>query len=357
MKAVLTPAVPLSEEEKKLLAPCLIERGLSLDLLELLVNVPERTRLIKVYSDSGRLLGLTNVLVTPSLFMKHAFGPGNHLGTNTTFFFTQKDQRAEILKALFKKLLESFPFGYYVGFIDPEVISDFSQFLKKVPHVVAQKVLEAGSISVSGKGASKDFLARHKHLRRHVKIFEKAGGKIEIHTGDLSPQLAHEIVTCCLHSYRKNIHPGVPIDISSYGEEIYDFLVHYKRSVVIATRCKERLTGVQIFLRHTHHLELTEGGFLPENFKASENIVLASVRFCEENQLERVSYGLVLNETKDRLMDQENRQPLYLVMFFAQEPEASQKEAYELHAHERFSRLFWKNSSPSRHSLFSQEVL
>ena len=87
MNAVITPAVPLSAEEKSLLAPCLHARGLSLDLLDLLTNVPEKTRLLKVYSDSGQLVGLSNVLVATSVFMKHCFGPGNHLGTNTKFFF------------------------------------------------------------------------------------------------------------------------------------------------------------------------------------------------------------------------------------------------------------------------------
>ena len=356
MKAVMTPAVPLSAEEKRLLTPWLLERGLSLDLLDLMTNVPEKTRLLKVYSEAGQLLGLTNVLVTPSLFMKHCFGQGNHLGTNATFFFTQRENLAQILAVMFKELLKNYPFGYYIGFIDPDLGQDFSRALQSVPHIVSQKILESGSILISGTRTSEALLAQHQHLRRHVRTFEKSGGRIETHVGSLSPQLAQEVVTCCVNSYRKNLHPGVPIDISSYGEEIYDFLVHYDRAVVISSRCQGRLTGSQIFIRHARHLELTEGGFLAENFKAYENIVLASVRYCEEHNLDKVSYGLVLNETKDRLMDPDNRSPNYLVMFFAQEPDTAQKDQYQLHSHERFPRLFWKDPTP-RHSLLLKEVL
>jgi hypothetical protein len=349
MTAGIYEPEPLSDEEKRLLTPCLLERGLTPDLLDLMTNVPGRTKLIKVHSPDGGLLGLTNVLVTPSLFMKHCFGPGNHIGTNTTFFFTAKEGRAKVLAAMLEKLVELRAYGHYVGFVDDDLENDFPSGLAGLHHIVADKVLEAGGIEVRGSDASETFLKAHKHLRRHVTHFQKSGGTVHIHEGPMTGGLADGIVDCCLHSYRKNVHPGVPIDISSYGEEIREFLARYPNSVTIYTEVAGQITGVQIFLRHPRHLELTEGGFAPQTFRAYENIILASVRYCQEHGLDRVNYGLILNETKDRLMDLEKRKPIFLVMLFRDPPGPDAYENYRNRAHERFGRLMWKDRSHFTH--------
>ena len=109
------PPIPLTAQDKAAIEPCLKQRGLTAGMLDIMTNIPHRTCIVKARSATGELLGLTSVLSTPSIFMKHCFGEGNHIGTNNTIFFADTDRRAEIFAAIFKKLTTYRRFGYYVG--------------------------------------------------------------------------------------------------------------------------------------------------------------------------------------------------------------------------------------------------
>jgi len=185
---------PLTREEKSALGPCLQERGLSPDMLDIINNIPQRTRIMKVRSDKGELLGLASVLLTPSIFMKHCYGQGNHIGTNNTFFFAGKALKTQVLSAMFKKLIELRPFGRYIGFIDDDMAEDFRSALDEVPHVVADKVMETGSISTKDSDAEQALFKEHRHLSRQVHRFRNKGGAIHFHEGPVRKRLADDFV-------------------------------------------------------------------------------------------------------------------------------------------------------------------
>ena len=336
---------PLNDDEKAVLAPCLHKRGLSPDMLDIITNIPNRTRIVKVYSDSGDLLGLTGVLLTPSMFMKHCYGQGNHIGTNNTFFFAENANKTEVLLAIFKHLTQIRPFGHYIGFIEDDLAGDFRDALSQVPYIVSEKVLETGYISTCDPRVEKRLMQEHHHLSRQVNRFRNKGGSIHIHNGIVDKELADAFVACCLDSYRKNQHPGSDIDVDLYGEHVRKFINTYPSAVYIYAKLDDKVVGVQIFIRHKNHLELTEGGFLSDTFHAYENIIVASVRYAVEMGLDRVSYGLILNQTKDRLMDKDSRKPVFMVMFFQQPVEPSALNMYKYGAHERFPMLRWKDKS------------
>jgi len=341
-------AEPLTAEEKAALGPCIQERGLSLHMLDIITNIPQRTRILKVRSNEGELVGLTSVLLTPAIFMKHCFGQGNHIGTNNTFFFNGREARAEVLSAMFRRLVELRPFGYYIGFIDDDTAADFRSALDEVPHVVADRVMETGSISTADPGAEQALFREHKHLSRQVHRFANKGGTVHLHEGPVREGLAGEFVACCLDSYRRNLHPGASIDVDAYGEHVRGFITIFPAAVHIYARLDDRVVGVQVFIRHERHLELTEGGFLSQTYHAYENIVVASVRYAVEKGLDRVSYGLILNPPKERLMDKDGRRPVFLVMFFRDAPEPASLDEHRLRAHERFPMLYWKERSAFR---------
>ena len=339
---------PLTSEEKSTLGPCLQERGLSPKMLDIITNIPQRTRIVKVLSDKGELLGLTSVLLTPSIFMKHCYGQGNHIGTNNTFFFSKNAHKAEVLLAMFKHLIEIRPFGYYIGFIDDDMVDDFRSALDKVHHVVADKVMETGSISTRGSQAEQSLFEKHQHLSRQVHRFHNKGGTVHIHNGLVGDELAEDFVACCLDSYRKNVHPGNPIDVDAYGEHVRNFITTFPFALYIYAKLDDRVVGVQIFIQHEHHLELTEGGFLSQTYHAYENIIVASVRYAVKNGLDQVNYGLILNRAKDRLMDKDTRRPVFMVMFFRDAVDPSSLDMHRYQAHERFPMLYWKDRSTFR---------
>ena len=336
---------PLTSEEKSALFPCLQQRGLSPDMLDIITNIPHRTRIVKVMSDKGDLLGLTSVLLTPSIFMKHCYGQGNHIGTNNTFFFAGEDRKARVLSAMFKKLIELRPFGLYIGFVDDDIAEDFRSALDEVPHVVADKVMEAGSISTKDPGTEQALFEEHRHLSRQVHRFRNKGGTVHFHEGPVREELADDFVACCLDSYRKNMHPGASIDVDAYGDHVRNFIMTFPSALHIYAKLNNRVVGVQIFIRHERHLELTEGGFLSQTYHAYENIIVASVRYAVEHGLDRVNYGLILNQPKDRLMDKDTRKPVFLVMFSRDAVDPASLDDYRYKAHERFPTLYWRERS------------
>ncbi|MFC1591036.1 hypothetical protein ACFL43_00780 [Thermodesulfobacteriota bacterium] len=340
---------PLTEDEKAALLPCLDARGLQPAMLDIMTGIRDRTRIVKVRSRDGALLGLTSVLRGPSIFMKHCFGHGNHIGTNSTFFFTGTHNKAGVLSAIFKKFTEMQSFGFYIGFIDEDMAADFRDALSDVPHVVADRVMETGAIDTGEPDTLQALLKKHKHLSRQVNRFKNNGGTVHIHEGPVEDSLADAFVSCCVHSYRRNSHPGRPIDVERYGAHVRNFLTTFPATVHIYARLSGTVVGVQSFIRHTRHLELTEGGFLTHTCHAYENIIAASAQYGLEQNLERVSYGLILNGPKNRLMDKANRKPVFLVMFFQEPPDEAAAQDYRRHAHERFPQLLWRPRSAFEH--------
>ena len=338
------PPTPLSSREKDALAPCLHQRGLTTGMLDIITNIPHRTCIVKARSATGELLGLTSVLSTPSIFMKHCFGEGNHIGTNNTIFFADTDRRAEIFGAIFKKLTEHRRFGYYVGSIDDDFSEDFRRALKTVPHVRAHKVMESGCICTEGGGAAERLLKSHGRLSRQVNRFANKGGTVHIHEGAVGEELTGEFIRCCTESYDRHEHPVKRIDVHGYADHVRKFLMDFSDMVHIYAKLDGRVVGVQSFVRHGRHLELTEGGFLSSvpTYHAYENIIVASARYAAEQGLEKVSYGLIANRAKDRLMDTDGRKPLVFIMFFRHRLVARLMQLYRYRAHRRFPMPYWR---------------
>jgi hypothetical protein len=341
------PPLPLTDEEKSTIYPCLKKKGLNPGMLDIITNIPHRTHIIKVRSKEGKLLGLTNILLTPSIFMKHYFGEGNQIGTNHSFFFTEPDRQAEILSAIFNKLIQIRPFGYYVGLIAYENAEDFRSALNGVPHIVAQKVLEKGSISTRDPNKEQVLFKEHKHLSRQIHRFLNKGGTVHFHEGPVCEDLANAFVSCCKDSYVKHVHPGRSFNIDAYGDHVRSFLTSFPGSLHIYAKLNGKVVGVQTFIKHVSYIELTEGGFSSseQTYHAYENIIVASIRYAVEHGLDKVSYGLISNPAKDRLMDKDTHEPIFLVMFFRSKIAATVCNLYRYKAHKRFSIPYWRDRS------------
>jgi hypothetical protein len=337
-------ATPLTTQEKAVFEPFLERQGLTLDFLDIITNIPNRSRVLKVWSKEKELVGITTVLLTPGVFMKHCFGQGNHIGTNNTFFFADSANKSDVLKAMFRKLLELRPMGgLYIGFVEDDLVGDFKHALDGLSYRVASQVMEAGSICTKNAEAAKTLLANHTNLQRQINRFRNKGGEIFFHEGTVNGKLADSFVKCCKTSYQKNPHPGAPINVEAYGEHVRNFLTHYPSILCVYAKLNGEVVGVQIFIKHKNHLELTEGGFLVDTYHAYENIILASVQYAAEHKLEKVSYGLVLNPTKNRLLDKENRKPIYMITLGACAMQPAAAKAMDPKA--QFPQLYWREKT------------
>jgi hypothetical protein len=343
--AELGPAAPLSDREKAVLAPGLLRRGLTPALLDVMHTIPGRTRILKVRDQDGALLGACSVLLTPRLFMKHCFGEGNHIGSNSSFFFGPGADQGAVLTAMLQALLRERSFGTYVGIVDAALVAPMQQALVAVPHLVGARLLEAGGIAVAGARDEGFLLERHNHLRRQLHRFRNRGGVVEVHEGALPASVAGELVECCAHSYQRHAHPGRPIDVAGYTGQVHAFATSFQSAVHFCARLDGKLVGIQSFVRHPRHLELSEGGFLAQTYHAYEAIMVASVRWAAGRGLERVNYGLINNPAKDRLMDPQPRAPIFLVMLFRSRLAAALAAPYRWFAHRRLRLPYWRPRS------------
>ena len=167
---------------------------------------------------------------------------------------------------------------------------------------------------------------------------------MHIHEGAVGEELTEEFIRCCMESYDRHEHPVKRIDVHGYAEHVRKFLKDFPDMVHMYARLGGTVVGVQSFVRHDRHLELTEGGFLSSvpTYHAYENIILASARYAEEQGLEKVSYGLITNRAKDRLMDKDGRKPLVFIMFFRNRLVATLMKLYRYRAHRRFPMPYWR---------------
>lgn len=305
---------PLTETEKALLAADLERRNISVGLLDVLPPKGRMFRLLRAYDQDEQLLAVTVALnVFPFVALKNMLGEGNHVGWDISFYFAPDAPRADAIAALLHRLASlCIYYGTYFGVVDKDMLAA----LPKVKHRLFLTDYRAGEISTDGLLSKDDYLKKHKRLRRHLKEFGKAGGKIHIHEGQVDAQLAEAFSKCVASTYK---YHGRRFPINPFGryakETCAHFFMNCQDAVHIYAEFDGKVAGCQSYVVHPDRLELSEGGFLRDrnNHHAYEAIIVASIGYAIDHGLDSVSYGGIWNHTKDRYTDKEERAPIYVL--------------------------------------------
>jgi hypothetical protein len=305
---------PLTAEEKALLAEDLRRRNLSVGLLDVLPPKGRMFHLLRAYDQDRQLLAVTVALnIFPFVALKNMLGEGNHVGWDVSFYFAPGAPRADAIAALLNRLASrSFYYGTYFGVVDDDMLAA----LPKVQHRMFLTDYRAGAISTHQLQSKDDYLKKHKRLRRHLRGFSKAGGTIRIHEGPVNAQMA-EAFSLCVDSTYKYHGRRFPLNpFRRYASETCPpFFMTCEDAVHIYAQLEGTIVGCQSFVVHPDRLELSEGGFLRDrkNHHAYEAIIVASIGYAIDHDLESVSYGGIWNHTKDRYTDKEDRTPIYVL--------------------------------------------
>ena len=305
---------PLTEAEKALLAADLKRRNLSVRLLDVLPPKGRMFRLLRAYDQDRQLLAVTVALnVFPFVALKNMLGEGNHVGWDISFYFAPDAPRADAIAALLNRLASLCIFyGIYFGVVDENMLAA----LPKVKHRLFLTDYKAGAISTRQLQCKDDYLKRHKRLRRHLRVFGKAGGTIHIQEGPVDAQLAAAFSKCVDSTYK---YHGRKIPLNPFrqyaSETCPPFFMSCQDAVHIYAGIEGNVVGCQSFIIHPNRLELSEGGFLRnrKNYHAYEAIIVASIGYAIDHGLDSVSYGGIWNHTKDRYTDKEDRTPIYVL--------------------------------------------
>lgn len=310
---------PLSEKEKALLALDLKRRHLSIGMLDIIPPKGEVFYLLRAFNPEKQLVAVTVALnVFPVSAIKPMLGEGNHVGWDISFYFAPNAPRADAIAALLKKLASLCVFyGAYFGIVDEDLFAA----LPKIKHRLLLTDYKAGAISTTSLKDTDGFLRQHKRLRRHLKNFNKAGGIVHVCEGPVAHPLAKAFSQCVNSTYKYHERKKRFHNFEKYAyETCLHFFMTCQNVVHIYAEFDGKIVGCQSFICHPHHLELSEGGFLRErnNHYAYEAIIVASISYAIEHGLERVSYGGLWNQTKDRYTNKEGRLPLYALFVYDQ---------------------------------------
>jgi hypothetical protein len=305
---------PLTEEEKAILAGDLKRRNLSVGLLDVLPPKGKMFHLLRAYDQEKQLLAITVALsVFPFVALKNMLGEGNHVGWDISFYFATNAPKTDVIAALLKRLASLCVFyGIYFGVVDEDMLAA----LPKVKHRLFLTDYKAGAISTHQLHTKDDYLKKHKRLRRHLKVFSKAGGTIHIHEGPVDAQLADDFSQCVdsTYKYHGRKFPLNPFHLYA-SETCPPFFMTCQNAVHICAEIDGKIVGCQSFITHPDRLELSEGGFLRnrKNYHAYEAIIVASISYAIDHGLDSISYGGIWNHTKDRYTDKEDRTPIYVL--------------------------------------------
>jgi hypothetical protein len=299
------------------LLPDLARRGVTDGLLDVIPPAGRYFQLLRAVGSRGELLGVTTLMsFRPFVSIKQLLGEGNHVGWDTSIYYSEGVDRPVVAAALLRAMARrSFYYAMFFGRIDEDVRAA----LPMVRHRLLETDYRLGQIDCTGFEEPADFLALHKRLRRNVRAHTKAGGVVHVHTGPVDESLAHRFSTLVYTTYRH--HGGVGRwQFKEYAYQVCgSFFANCRDAVHIYTEENGSLTGLQSFIRHRNRLELSEGGFdrSRDNHHAYEAIISESVAFATREGLDFVGYGGIWNAAKDRYSDREPRGKIYLLQLYA----------------------------------------
>jgi hypothetical protein len=190
------------------------------------------------------------------------------------------------------RLLKHYLFGTVVEYRDSTAFDGVA----KLPFV------DNGVINLLGMASIDSYLARGKNLSRKLKKFRNKGGEIRIIRGALPPDL----ITAALEAF-ETLSFGMRTPFQdNYLNMAQAGLTHESSDKVhIVALLHGEYAGHQSFLHAGDSLHCQAGAFdrrRKSTYHAYENIIVSSVEYALQNNLQRIDYGPVTNETKAKMM-------------------------------------------------------
>jgi hypothetical protein len=207
-------------------------------------------------------------------------------------FVAEGVDRDRFVEHAIARLLREYLYGTVIEYTDSPVLDGAVRF----PFV------DTGIIDLEGFSAIEDYLGRSKNLPRKLKKFRNKGGEIRIIEGAIPPDLKAaaldafgtldiSVRTPFQDNYLNMAGAGMSLDAPE--------MVHF------VALLNDEYAGHQSFCRSGRAIHCQAGAFdrrQKSTYHAYENIIVSSVEYALEHNLDRIDYGPVINETKAKMM-------------------------------------------------------
>lgn len=159
-----------------------------------------------------------------------------------------------------------------------------------------------GIIDLLGKNTSDELYPDSKNLRRKLNKFRNKGGEIEVIQGALSPEL-NDATMRCMNSVKAVL---VSPFQDNYNNMVLGASAHqHPRIIHFLAHMEGHCVGYHTFAHSGNGLHCLSGAFdrtRHSNYHAYENLILASIDYGLAQRLQAIQYGMVVNETKAKMM-------------------------------------------------------
>lgn len=163
-----------------------------------------------------------------------------------------------------------------------------------------------GVITLEGMGDIEEYLNIHSNLKKKVRKFTKDGGIIETRNGAFNKEMLDVIEKCILATMSKSVI-RTPFQDHFPTMILQTCYLNSDRMVHFIARMNQQFLGYHSFIHTGSSLRLVHGAFdrtLDTTQHSYENIMTAATDYAIRRGLKTVYFGPVMNETKNRLMNQ-----------------------------------------------------
>ncbi|MGE5174589.1 MAG: GNAT family N-acetyltransferase [Betaproteobacteria bacterium] len=194
------------------------------------------------------------------------------------------------------------------------VIYDFTRNSSQHPGAAVLPSLPHAGIATAGMSSVTDYLKEHKSLKRKLSTFRNNGGTIDIIRGALNSGDVESLRRCFLSTADKSVFYLPYQDLylaaalttsSAQLDSVYHFVA----------RLNGQFIGYQAAIKTGSCLNALHGAFdrtLRTTHHAYDLLFLKMVEFAVENRLTSIDFGAVLNETKQRMVNQVTEMSYFL---------------------------------------------
>jgi hypothetical protein len=159
-----------------------------------------------------------------------------------------------------------------------------------------------GMIDLHNIAHAEELFPDSKNLKRKLNKFRNKGGEIRIIEGALSPVLRDAAISCLNSIQAVLVSPFQ----DNYNNMVLCAAAHSTPRILhfVAT-LEEECVGYHTFAHCGNSLYCLSGAFdrtRHTNYHAYENLIMATIHHALEHGLHNIHYGMVVNETKAKMM-------------------------------------------------------
>jgi len=221
-------------------------------------------------------------------------------------FVKDPEKEDEVFKAMISYLKKNSILAIINDYTTKRGLYEDASVLPALPHAL---------VNTSSMSAIHDYMKDHKNLKRKLRVFKNKGGEFIIAKHNLKEHEVSSMKRCFLSTAEKSVFylPYQDLYLSAAlktGKSNLNNVYYF-----IAT-LNDEFIGYQAAIMTGHHLNALHGAFdrnLKSTYHAYDILFVKMTEFAIDHNLKTIDFGAVLNETKQKMINETVDMSYFLV--------------------------------------------